>query len=190
MISDEVRNSIWQDMLEVNRCVRYYNDLRNKLLKRDTRTRNATFFAGLFSVLAVIATITSGLPFPLNLTDYIESQFRSTTALISLFGVVACFVLSDWRSREEFNYQAKIAAFIAVNLGPLSNQYSKLWGELNLDDFGMNDSEVLERRGRLLKRLTEITKIGIEERLSDDGELIEQSTKDAYLELANRYAVK
>ena len=190
MISDEVRNYVWQDMLDTSRCIRYYNDLRNKLLKQDSRIRNVTFFAGLFSIIGVVATTTSGTPFLLNVSDSIETVLKSTIALISLIGVVVCAVLSEWRSRKDFKYKAKIAAFIGINLGSLDVEYSQLWGELNLDDNSLNNSDVLAQRDRLLQKLTEITKIGMEERLVDDGKLNEQSAKDAYLELESRYATE
>lgn len=165
-------------------------DLRNKLLKQDTWIRNATFFAGIFSIIGIVATTTSGYPFVAELSISIETLVKSIIALISLVGVVVCAVLSEWRSRKEFRFKAKIATFIGMNLGSLNVEYSELWAELNLDNDGLIDSNVLERRNRLLQRLTEITMIGIEERLVDDSKLIERSAKDAYLDLQDRYATE
>jgi hypothetical protein len=163
MVSDQTRNAIWQELLDVARLVRYYEALadRHRRLHRIIR----------FLLLAAAA---SGVVTLLNLLPVLIQSLAG--------GLIALLVV--WDVLGDYARKAAVLHAISLECSHLEVEWQNLWGELET----ISDTEARRRNTSLAQRIAEITGWAGHADIRDDPKLNEQSAEAAYQIMASRHA--
>ena len=162
MISDSTYHAIWDGLLEVSRCRRYYELCELKYQRLASAVRIALAISGI-GVLASLLEIFVFLP----------------TNTISLFGMlILVLIVLDLAINP-----SKIGAqLIIVNsmLSDLEDRYRNLWEEAKAGLIA--DSEALGRKSEFMQELTRVCSfvdISVDDRLSKKAQTEAFQTEEA-----------
>ena len=165
MVSDHIRNEVWQHLLDIARLVRYYAALSDRYRRNYTIIRfllyaaAASGVAAFLDVLPPIAQLISG-------------------------GVIALIVTWDFVS--DYGKKAAVLHAISLQCGELLNEWQDLW--IGVDDGTMTNEEVIERNRQLIQRMTSVTGGVGYAGIPEDQKLNEECAAQAYKVAEERYA--
>ena len=172
MVSDQTRNMVWQEFLDVARNVRYYEKLSNRYRKYHHRVR----FLILASAVSGIANL---LDLPL---EFIQGPFRELIQL-AVSGFIALLVV--WDFVADYGKKAEVLHIVSLQCSDLESQWDRLWAELH--DEESDDTEIRRKNRRLSERLSTVTGWAGLVNVQDDEELNSVCEKDAYRVMDSRY---
>lgn len=164
MATEQTRNAIWQEFLDVARLVRYYEALSD----RQRRNRAIVQFL-------LLAAAASGIA---ALLDLLPSIVQAAAG-----GLVALLVAWDFVS----NYAKKAAVLHAISIecSALEIEWRDLWFALDT----LSDEDAHRENTRLARRLTSVTGWAGQADIREDRKLNEQCAVAAYKVMAEQYAV-
>ena len=163
MVSDQTRNDIWQDLLDSDRLVRYYEALANHYRRKHS-----------FTLLLLAAGAASPVAAVLNLFPDIVQLIAN-----ALVGLVAAWVfIADYAKR------AAIAHTISLQCNHLDVEYKTLWtGVEHLDE-----AEARQRLSVLAHKMNDTTQRSGDAGIVDNRRLNEKSEAVAFKTVRERYA--
>lgn len=164
MVSEQTRNDIWQDMLDVARLVRYYEALAERHLRRHLLLR-------IFLLLAAASGIAS-------LVELLPEYFQ----LLAGVGITVLVALDF-----ALNYARKAAVLnlISMECTALENKWMDLWAKLGR----LDEDEALRETYRLSRQLAEVTGWAGHAEIREDRALNERCEEVAFDAVASRYAL-
>ena len=166
VVTDRTRNTIWQDLWDAERYVRYYGALADSYR---IRHRNMRF--ALLAALLIEATV-----FLPNISDPVFT-FLTVAGGIAIAGLAAWDAISDY---------AKNSALLAVaseDCALVNTQWGELW--LDIESYAIDESQARARRRELLDKVNAIAgrvDVSLDEKLNDSCEA------DAAKVLREKYA--
>lgn len=165
MVSEQTRNDVWQELLDVARLVRYYEALAD----RHRRIHMIVRFLLLAAAVSGIAALLDLLP---------------AAAQLVAGGLLALLVVWDFVS----NYAKKAAVLHAISLdcSLLDVEWRELWADVN--NGHVSDAEARDKNYRLARRISEVTGWAGQADIGEDPRLNEECAKVAYKVMADRYA--
>ena len=167
MVSDEIRNEVWQDLLDVTRLVRYYAALSDRYKRNYNIVRVLLF-----------AAATSGIAAFLDVLPPIAQ-------LISGMGIA---LIIAWDFVSDYGRKAAILHAIRLQCSELESEWHALWR--SVDDGTIANEEALEGNRQLLQRITSLTGNAGYADIREDQKLNEIHAADAYKVIEDRYAHK
>lgn len=167
MVSDQIRNEVWQDLLDVTRLVRYYAALS------DRYKRNYNIVRGLLLIAA-----TSG----------IAAFLDALPPIAQLISGVGIALIVAWDFVSDYGRKAAVSHAIRLQCGELENEWRDLWR--NVDDGTIANEEALHSNRQLLQRITSLTGNAGYADIREDHKLNETQAADAYKIMEERYAHK
>ena len=167
MVSDQIRNEVWQDLLDVTRLVRYYAALS------DRYKRNYNIVRGLLLIAA-----TSG----------IAAFLDALPPIAQLISGVGIALIIAWDFVSDYGRKAAVSHAIRLQCGELENEWRDLWR--SVDDGTIENEEALHSNRQLLQRITSLTGNAGYADIREDHKLNETQAADAYKIMEERYAHK
>lgn len=164
MVTEQTRNAIWQELLDVARLVRYYEALsdqhrRNHLIIRFLLLAAAAGgIAALLDLLPAMAQLVAG-------------------------GVIALLVAWDFVS--DYAKKAAILHAISTECSAMEIEWQALWLELE----NISDADARRENTRLSRRIADVTGWAGQADIREDRKLNEECEKAAYLVVTDRYAI-
>ena len=162
MVSEQVRNAVWQDMLDVARVIRYYDALSDRYKHNQAVIR--------FLLLIAVA---GGIGALLDL-------FPEIAQLIS-GGLVALLVAWDFIS--DYARKAAILHVISIECSALEIEWQSLWFKIET----LDDDTALNENTRLLRRISDVTGWAGQANIREDRKLNEECERVAYEVMEARY---
>ena len=163
MVTQQTRNAIWQELLDVARLVRYYEALsdqhrRNHLIVRFLLLAAAAGgIAALLDLLPAMAQLVAG-------------------------GVIALLVAWDFVS--DYAKKAAILHAISIECSAMEIEWQALWLELE----NISDAEARRENTRLSRRIADVTGWAGQADIREDRRLNEECEKAACRVMTDRYA--
>lgn len=167
MVSDEIRNEVWQDFLDVTRLVRYYGALSDRY-KRNYNIVRVLLFA---AATSGIAAFLDALP--------------PIAQLISGVGIA---LIIAWDFVSDYGRKAAVLHAIRLQCGELENEWHALWR--SVDDGTIANEEALKKNRQLLQKITSLTGNAGYADIREDHKLNEIQAANAYKTMEERYAHK
>ncbi len=167
MVSEIVADEIWKNLFNINRLVRYYEELTNSYLKKYRWTRYG---------LLVMATVQFGVLFELLPHPWVIFLLTLSSSLIILL-VALDFV-------RDYGRKASVLHVISMKCSKLENDVQRLW----LDHDIIEDEEAIEKLSLISKQLLETTGKASEFGIEHSAKLNEKCAKEASQYLTNYYA--
>ncbi len=164
MISDQTRNDIWQELLDVARLVRYYEALCNQYQRRHSFLRISLLFAATGEIGALLAVL-------------------STTIQLTIGVIIALLVAWDLVS----NYAKKAAVLhtISIECSELENKWRELWADINNAQVG--EAEAQRKNKELAQKLLDVTERAGVADIQENRKLNEKCEKAAFQVVVDRY---
>ena len=165
MVSDQTRNAVWQEILDVARLVRYYEALADRHRFRHSMIR----FLLLAAAAGGIAALLELLP---------------PVAQLVAGGLVALLVVWDFIS----NYAKKAAVLHAISLecSYLENEWRELW--LDINNGTTDEDDARNRNNRLARRIADVTGWAGHADIRENRKLNEKCEEAAYRVVVDQYA--
>lgn len=165
MVSEQMRQAIWQDLLDVARLVRYYEALSN----RHRLKHSLIQFLLLASAFSGIAALLKLLP---EIVQLIAG------------GLIAFLVAWDFVA----GYARKAAVLHTINYEchALEIEWSELWAAINSAE--VNDTEARERNKQLEEKFLSVTGWAGQADIRVDQKLNTKCEEVAYKVVAEQYA--
>lgn len=163
MVSEQIRNEIWQERLDVERLVRYY-----EVLAERHRIRHL----GIRTILLLAAT--SGVA---SLLEVLPQVFQLIAGLSVTVLVVMDFALNEARKSAILN-------LIKIECRALGNEWESLWANLER----ITDDDARRENERLVRRLSEVTGWAGHTEVGEDNKLNVKCEEIAYKVMSERYA--
>ena len=162
MATRQTYNLVWQDMLDLERCSRYYLALLERQLKWFHILRSALALAAIAELLFVF-----GL--------FIDQLYVMITA-----GIIVLSVMIE----RYFDFTHKIALLKVINmqLTELQSEWNKLWGDCP----EIGDKEARDRNDLLKQKVTYISNLSMD--ITENEKLNQKCTKEAYKVMKEKYA--
>ena len=165
MATEQTRNAVWQELLDVARLVRYYEALSD----RHRRNHSIVRFLLLAAAASGIAALLDLLP--------------PSVQLIS-GGLVAIIVAWDFVS--DYAKKAAVLHAVSIECSALEIEWCELWADVN--DRDLDDAEARRKNQRLARRGLEVTGWAGHADIREDRKLNEECEQAAYRVMADRYA--
>ena len=163
MVSEQTRHDIWQELLDAERLVRYYE----VLAKRHRRWHLAIRFSLLLAATSGVASLLKVLPQSVQLVAGL-----ALTVLVALD-----FALNAAGKTAVLN-------LIKIECRALGNEWKNLWAGLE----HISDDEARRENERLAQKLAEVTGWAGQAEVGDDDALNEQCERVAYKVMSEDYA--
>lgn len=166
MVSEQMRQAVWQDLLDVARLVRYYEALSNRYRLRHSLIQ-----------FLLLASALSGIAALLNLLPEVVQLVAS--------GLIAFLVAWDFVA----GYARKAAVLHTINYEchALEIEWSELWASINSAD--VSDTEAREKNKQLEKKFLSVTGWAGQANIRVDQKLNAKCEEVAYKVMAAQYAV-
>ena len=164
MVTENTRNDVWQNFLDISRLVLYYD----ALFKRYQRCRYTIRFFQILPLLSAVTLIFSEFPYWVQ-------------ALIGLLIAIAVGIDVIF----DFTTKAIVIHNISLECSRLENEWSELWNLANSDH--AEDGEVLLNNSRLANKLTDITGRAGEHGITESKRLNINCTKNAFKIMEMKY---
>lgn len=163
MVSEQTRHDVWQELLDAERLVRYYE----VLAKRHRRWHLAIRFSLLLAATSGVASLLKVLPQSVQLVAGL-----ALTVLVALD-----FALNAAGKTAVLN-------LIKIECRALGNEWKNLWAGLE----HISDDEARRENERLAQKLAEVTGWAGQAEVGDDDALNEQCERVAYKVMSEDYA--
>ena len=134
MVSEQTRNSVWQEFIDQERLVRYYEALSEKYMKWHFWTR---FVLSLAAIGGIGALLT-------QLPDIVQQIAGVLVALVVVWDLV-----------QAPARKAAVLHTISIECSRLQIEFKQLWAETN--DNEAKDDEIRSKLSRLETRVLEVT---------------------------------
>ena len=166
MVSEQVRQAVWKNLLDVTRLVRYYETLSDRY----------RFKHSLIQFL-LLASAFSGIAALLKLLPEIVQLFAG--------GLIAFLIAWDFVA----GYARKAAVLHTINYecNALEIEWSDLWAVIN--SMEVDDTEVREKNKQLEEKFLSVTGWAGQADIRVDQKLNEKCEEVAYKVVAEQYAV-
>ena len=167
-VTPTTKNSVWQNMLDADRHVRYYQALFNRYQRNHSRIR----FISLIGLTSVIA----------SLINLIDQSYRHIAQVIAGIAVPVA-VVSDFLT----NYPQKIAVLkqISTECDTLKTEWQALWDSIEASE--INEGKARKKNDELTQRLDTVTHQSIEAGIRINHKLNSKCAKETYKVMAQRY---
>ena len=167
-VTSTTQNSVWQNMVDADRLVRYYQALFN----RYQRNHNLIRFTSLIGATSVVA----------SLIDLIPENYRRLAQVIAGIAIPVAVTL-DFRA----DYSKKIWVLQQINTecDTLRTEWQTLWD--SIEAFGVEDEEARKKNDELNQRLTTVTALSIKAGIRTNNKLNSKCQKEAEETMAQRY---
>lgn len=165
MVSDTIRNAVWQELLDAARLARYYASLAD----RHRRKRRII-------QLLLMAAATSGIVGVLDLVPAFMQQ--------AAFAAVAILIL--WDLIGDYAGKAAVLDTIRIECTLLENQLLTLW--LEVDQSDMEDADARRQCNTLRQGLSDATEPAGKVGVTVDARLNKTCAEDAYKVMQERFA--
>ena len=169
MITNETRNAIWQELLDVARLVRYYEAMSDRYRRNHLTVRFCLFLAASGEVIVLV-----GL-FP--------ETVRSLVGTL-LAGLIAIIVAWDFVC--DYAKKAAVLQTISMECSRVEIEWKALWDEIST----LNDDDALQRNTQLARRISEITGWAGQASINEDRKLNQECTTAAYKVMGDKYATQ
>ena len=163
----QVRNAVWQQLLDAERYSRYYGALSD-------RHRNCYRWLRFFLLFAAVGGIARFL-----------DLFPASFAWISELSAIVIIALVIWEFMADYSTKAAILHTITIECGELQNDLDHLW--LSLDQHSVGTPEVIDGLQRIDDAFTRLTARAGYAGVSQDTTLNQSVTEDAYKVIHDRY---
>lgn len=169
MIQETTRNIIWQDMLDVNRLVRYYEAISNRYHRNYLTTRFVLLFGA-----------TGGF---ISLLDLIPENYRGAVQAAASVIIAVTIV---WDFLADHGKKAAVLEQISVECSKLQADWKELWNLI--ETYAIEDEEAQKINSQLNQQLSAVTGRAEAASVRVNRKLNEKCTDDAYQVVAERYA--
>ena len=167
MVSDEIRNEIWQDFLDITRLVRYYGVLSDRYKLKYDIVRGSLFVVATSGIVAFL----DALP-----------------PIVQLISGVGIALFTAWDFVSDYGRKAAVLHAIKLQCGELENEWHALWR--SVDDGTITNEEATKENRQLLQRITSLTGNAGYANIREDHKLNETQAANAYKTMEDRYAHK
>ena len=167
MISDRTRQEVWNELLDIDRMCRYYEEVHSKAARWHLIVR-----------LAVLVAVAGGIGAILGLIP-------GPTAVYQVILATAIAILTVWEVVSNYAKRAATAHAIHVHSSILRVQLRELW--LSVDDDSAEETNVRQRVRELAYMSGEVENWAGASDITLDEKLNERTSKDAYTVVRNRY---
>lgn len=164
MISENIRNDIWQRYLDCGRLVRYYEKQSDQHRRKNVLIK-----------FLILLSIAAGL---VSLIDALPDEGQTIAG-----AVVSALVAWDFVSNH--SRKSAVLDIVSVECAGLEIEWENLWSEI--EDEIIESVEARRRNKELSKRLMEITSLTVYSQVKRDENLNEKSAQDAYTAIGDRY---
>lgn len=165
MATEQTRNAVWQELLDVARLVRYYEALAD----RQRRNHLIVRFFLLAAAAGGIAALLDVLP------AYVQ---------LAAGGLVALLVA--WDFVADYAKKAAVLHAISLECSALEIEWRELWADVNEHD--LDDARARRENQRLARRVLEVTGWAGRADIREDRKLNEKCEEAAHRVVADRYA--
>ena len=166
MVSEQIRQAVWQDLLDVARLIRYYETLSSRYQFRHSIIQ----FLLLASAFSGIAALLELLP-----------------EIVQLVAVGLIAFLVAWDFVAGYPRKAAVLHTINYECHALEIEWSELWSAINSSE--ISDIEAREKNKRLKEKILSVTGWANQADIRIDQKLNEKCAKVAYTVIAEQYAV-
>ena len=169
MVTNETRNAIWQELLDVARLVRYYEAMSDRYRRNHSIIRIILFLAASGEVIILLKL------FPENVQSYAVSLIAGLIAII-----VAVDFVCDYAKK------AAVLQTISMECSRVEVEWKALWDEISI----LDDNDALQRNSQLARRISEITGWAGQASINEDIKLNQECTTAAYKVMKDKYATQ
>lgn len=166
MVSDQLRNDIWQELLDSNRLVRYYEALANHYRRKHLATLLFLAAAAASSVAAVYELIPQ--------RDVVQVVANA------IVGVTAAWVLF-----ADYAKKAEVANSISIRCSRLDFEWRNLWTAV--EEGVADEAEARSRSAALAKEMIDATRRSGDAGIVDSRRLNEKSEAAAFKAVGETY---
>lgn len=170
MITEQTRNVVWKNMLEIERFVRYYGELSDQHLWKHKTLR---FFL-LIAATGAIAPLLGLVP-------------ESYRDMIQVVANVAVAVLVVWDFNADYAKKAAVLQEIKGECSALETEWGILWN--SIEAFGIQDEKAREKNAELDRKVSEVTRKADSASVRENRRLNKRCTEAADKVTEERYAV-
>ena len=167
MVSDQTRNDIWQELLDSDRLVRYYEAVANRYRRRHALTLLLLGFGAASSFAAVFDILPAAIQ---SIAEPVASAF------VGLVAVWVC--ITDYARRSA----------VAHTIGTQCNRLDIRWRELWADVEQLEEDAARARLVALANETAEATQRSGDAGIAGNRRLNEQSKAAAFRTVSERYA--
>ena len=167
MVTEQTRNAVWQELLDVARLVRYYEALSD----RHRRNHIIVRFLLLVAAASGIAALLDQLP---------------AIAQLIAGGLIAVLVVWDFVS--DYAKKAAVLHVISLECSALEVEWRELWADINDNESNTTDAEARGKNRKLALRISEVTGWAGHADIREDRKLNEKCEETAYRVVADWYA--
>ena len=165
MVSEHMRNAVWQNYLDASRLGYYYEALTN---------RYRGYYIGLRLALLISVIASVG-------TQYTPVSHPVITALL----VIATVALVSVDYALDLAKKSAVLQEVCIQVRSLEADWEMLW--LGIEDENANDVETRQKNRALYERLLEATGRSLAEGILIDYKLNRKSTKTANAVIEGKY---
>lgn len=165
MVSDTIRNAVWQEILDAARLARYYARLADRH-RRKRRTIQ----------LLLMAAAASG----------IVGVLDPVPAIIQPTAIAAVAILVAWDFFGDYARKAAVLHVICIECNQIETQWQTLWLEIERPD--LEDRDAIRQCEMLGQRLNEVTGQAGMVGIQVDARLNKTCARDAYKVVQERFA--
>lgn len=165
MASEETRNAVWQELLDVARLVRYYSNLSDRHSRKQRMVR-----------VLLLAVATSGIA---ALVDLLPPLTQDLVA-------AAVALLVGWDFAASYEKKAAALHAICIECTRLENEWRQLWEEIDRPE--LDDAEARRQCAQLSQKLNEATVRASLAGVQEDAKLNRKCAEDTYAVMLARYA--
>ena len=167
MVSDQLRNDIWQELLDSDRFVRYYEALANHYRRKHLTTLLFLAAGAASSVAAVF--------------ELLPERDMVQIVANAVVGVMALWVLF-----ADYAKKAEVANSISTRCSGLDIEWRNLWTAVEEEE--IEEAEAHSRHLALAKEMLDATQRSGDAGIVDNRRLNEKSEEAAFKTVSERYA--
>ena len=167
MVSDQLRNDIWQELLDANRLVRYYEALANHYRRKHLATLLLLPVGAASSVAA--------------LYELIPQREVVQVVANAVVGIMAFWVLF-----ADYAKKAEVANSISIRCSRLDFEWRSLWSAVEKEE--LDEAEAHSRSSALAKEMIDVTQRSGDAGIVDSRRLNVKSEAAAFKTVGERYA--
>ena len=172
MVTDQTRNTIWQDLWDAERYFRYYSSLSDTYRHRHRLIRFATLAAVLVEAAVSVSYVSAG----------VEGGWAAALLAVIIGTGIFIAILVAWDAVSNYAEDAAALSWVSVDCATLNTLWADLW--LDIESYAIEETEARARQRELIQRFNTVAArvdIGL------DIKTNEASAEDAARVLNERY---
>lgn len=162
-----IRDEIWDQMIEAECLVRYY----------DALTQRYRVYHKILRAVILLSSMTA--------IGALLEQFPPNVYLV-IGALLAVAVV--WDMLADYSAKSALLSVICMECIGLLNEWRTLWEDVNQEE--INESSLRQRTRELAKRLTDVTSRAIPANIAGNKSLYEKEAEAAYQVVKDRYYVE